>query len=126
MGRYMFEAGLVLLLFVLYHLSHFTIGIVHTEGFEWVDTSGRRDLYSHFVVSFQNPFIVGTYLVAMLALAMHLSHGMTSVFKTLGLCVGRWKAPLEMVGPAFATIIFVGNASMPIACLTGLLQPWAG
>jgi succinate dehydrogenase / fumarate reductase cytochrome b subunit len=125
-GRYMFEAGLVLLLFIIYHLSHFTLGLVHNEQFDWVDATGRHDLYSHFVLSFQNPFIAGAYVVAMLALAMHLSHGVTSLFRTLGISAGRWKRPLDMVGPAFATIVFVGNVSMPLACLTGLIQPYGG
>jgi succinate dehydrogenase / fumarate reductase cytochrome b subunit len=119
-AMYMFEGGLVVFAFVLYHLAHFTLGFVHTEGFDLVD-GDRRDLFSHFVMSFQHPIVVATYILANGALAAHLSHGVSSLFKTLGLAQGRFRAPIEAIGPAFAVLIFLGFISVPVACFLGLV-----
>jgi succinate dehydrogenase / fumarate reductase cytochrome b subunit len=126
---YMTELGLVLLFYIIYHIAHFTVGAVHTDfngidyyALEQMGPNGlRRDLYSHFIVSFQQPAIALTYIIASIALAFHLAHGATSMFKTLGLAVGRWRVPFEVVGPAFGVLIGLGNISMPIAVWAGII-----
>lgn len=128
-AMYMTELGLVLLFYIIYHIAHFTVGAVHTEfgGIDYfvLEDLGkeglRRDLYSHFIVSFQQPAIALTYIVASLALAAHLAHGATSMFKTLGLAIGRWRVPFEVVGPAFGVLVGLGNISMPIAVWAGII-----
>ncbi len=122
-GRLMLQSGLVVLLFVIYHLAHFTFGLVHAEGFELQDAYGRPDVFDNVVLSFQNPWIAGSYVVANLALASHLAHAVTSTFKTLGVAVGRAKRGFELVGPAVGLVVATGNISMPIACLVGLISP---
>jgi succinate dehydrogenase / fumarate reductase cytochrome b subunit len=126
---YMTELGLVLLFFIIYHIAHFTLGVVHGEfngdpyfTLEQMGENGmRRDLYSHFIKSFQQPAIALTYIVASIALGAHLAHGATSMFKTLGLAIGRWRVPFEVVGPAFGVLIGLGNISMPIAVWAGII-----
>lgn len=126
---YMTELGLVLLFYIIYHIAHFTVGAVHTEfggidyyALEQMGENGlRRDLYSHFIISFQQPAIALTYIIASIALAAHLSHGATSMFKTLGLAIGRWRVPFEVIGPAFGVLIGLGNISMPIAVWAGII-----
>ncbi|MFV8753257.1 succinate dehydrogenase cytochrome b subunit [Nannocystaceae bacterium ST9] len=128
-AMYMTELGLVLLFYIIYHIAHFTLGAVHTEfggidyyALEQIGENGpRHDLYSHFIASFQQPAIALTYIVASIALAAHLSHGATSMFKTLGLAVGRWRVPFEVVGPAFGVLVGLGNISMPIAVWAGII-----
>lgn len=117
----MLEGGLVVLAFIIYHIAHFTLGVVHTEGANLVD-GDRRDIFTYFVMSFQSPIIVGTYLVATLALTAHLAHGVQSVFKTLGIAVGRYRPLVELVGPAFAGTIFIGFILPPLACFFGLIN----
>jgi succinate dehydrogenase / fumarate reductase cytochrome b subunit len=127
---YMAELGIVLLFFIIYHIAHFTLGVVHSD-FAGVDYAAlqqateaggtRRDLYAHVVMSFQQPLIASTYIVASIALAMHLSHGATSMFKSVGLGIGRWKVPFEVVGPAFGVIVGLGNISMPLAVWAGFI-----
>jgi succinate dehydrogenase / fumarate reductase cytochrome b subunit len=121
--------GIVLLLFILYHLAHFTLGWVGTS-FNGVDYfaleqigehGGRRDLYSHFIASFQQPLIVGFYIAANIALAAHLSHGATSMFQTLGLTTGKWRPVYAVVGPAIGVIVGLGNISMPLAVWAGII-----
>ncbi|PRQ03278.1 hypothetical protein ENSA5_17630 [Enhygromyxa salina] len=128
-AMYMMELGVVLLLFIIYHIAHFTMGVVH-GSFEGVDyyalqqvteASTRRDLYTHVIASFQQPSIAITYIVANIALAAHLSHGVTSTFKTAGIAVGRWKLPFEVLGPAFGVIVGLGNISMPLAVWAGFI-----
>ena len=128
-AMYMAELGIVLLLFIVYHIAHFTMGAVHSTFGEIdyyvlqqaTEEATRRDLYAHVVMSFQQPAIAITYIIANIALAAHLAHGVTSTFKTVGLAVGRWKLPFEVLGPAFGVIIGLGNISMPLAVWAGFI-----
>lgn len=125
-AKLMVLSGVVIALFVVYHLSHFTIGLVHTKYFDIVDQQGRRDVYNNFVFSFQNPIILAAYIAANVALAAHLSHALSSMFKTLGIADGRFRRPLELVGPAFATICLIGFLIPPLACAVGVIKPQYG
>ena len=126
---YMTELGIVLLLFIIYHILHFTSGVVsvdfngvnHFELQQMGENGLRRDLYTHFIVSFQQPAIAIFYIVASIALAAHLAHGVTSAFKTAGLAIGRWRVPFEVLGPAYGIIIGLGNISMPLAVWSGFI-----
>jgi succinate dehydrogenase / fumarate reductase cytochrome b subunit len=126
---YMTELGIVLVLFIAYHILHFTVGVVsvdfngvnHYELQQLTEQGSRRDLYTHFIISFQQPAIAIFYIVASIALGAHLGHGVTSAFKTAGLAIGRWKVPFEVLGPAFGVIIALGNISMPLAVWAGFI-----
>ena len=126
---YMAELGIVLLLFIIYHIAHFTTGWVshefggvnYFELQQMTDAGSRRDTYSHFIASFQSPRVVILYVIASIALAAHLAHGVTSAFKTAGIAIGRWKPPFEVLGPAFGVIIGLGNISMPLAIWAGFI-----
>lgn len=128
-AMYMAELGVVLLLFIGYHIAHFNLGWVNStfNGIDYhalqqvTEEGARHDLYSHFIVSFQQPAIAITYIVANIALAAHLAHGATSMFKTAGIAVGRWKPPFEVIGPAFGVIVGLGNIAMPLAVWAGFI-----
>lgn len=120
-ARTMTLTGIVVLAYIAYHLAHFTLGVAHPEHFGALDAQGRHDVYTNFVLSFQNPIIVVTYLVANLAVAAHLAHATSSMFRTLGLSVGRLKQPIAMVGPAVGIAVALGNTAMPLACLMGVV-----
>ena len=128
-AMYMAELGGVLAIFIGYHILHFTMGMVHSD-FGGVDYAAlqqateegtRRDLYAHLIISFQQWQIALVYIVANIALAAHLAHGVTSSFKTAGIAVGRWKLPFEVAGPAFGLIVGLGNISMPLAVWAGFI-----
>ena len=121
-ARFMFMTGVVTLFFLVYHLLHFTGGVAHAEFFGGVDAQGRHDVWTMVVRSFQQPLIAFAYVAANVALAIHLSHSVTSMFSTLGLNVGRYKPVIDRVGPAVATLVLVGNLSFPIAVLAGLVH----
>lgn len=119
-GRSMILSGWVILAFILFHLAHFTFEVVLWD--DLYDAQGRRDVYTNFVHSFQNPIVTLTYLLSVLAVSLHLSHAVSSMFRTLGLAKGRFKDGFEKVGPAIAVVSGVGFAMVPIACLLGLVS----
>lgn len=113
-SRTMRWGGVIIAVFVVYHLLHFTTGHAHPE-FEY----GR--VYDNLVIGFQNPLVVGVYLVAVGALCLHLYHGLWSFFSTLGVQnrrVDRVRRPLAAV---FAVGLFVGYAVVPLAVMAGFL-----
>ena len=118
-SRTMALSGLVVMAFIIYHLLHFTLGVVQPEYFELVDAKGRHDAYSMFIYGFRNVYIAASYMVAMVLLGMHLNHGASSMFQSLGLNHPRFNGLLQRVGPVFSIIIVLGNISMPIAVLLG-------
>lgn len=126
--RLMLLTGLTVLLFVAYHLAHFTLGVVHPEHHEVpLDALGQHNIYAMVVAGFSNPLVSGLYAAAMVALGLHLHHGIASVFQTLGLTNSSYAPLLQKLGRALAWTLCLGNASMPIAVLTGLVggQPGA-
>lgn len=124
-SRRMVMSGLLVLAFVIYHLLHFTFRVVHVKSLPLVTLPGGvegRDVYSMVVLGFRVWYISLAYLVAQFFLGLHLSHGMTSVFQTLGLSNRRWRGLWTKVGPALALIIVAGNMSIPAAVLAGLVK----
>ena len=125
-SRNMTVSGLLLLSFIVYHLLHFTFGLTHPEAAHLTDAKGRHDVYSMFIMGFQNVYVSIAYIVAMVCLGLHLEHGASSMFQSLGLNHPRYNPLLQMIGPVFAVIIVLGNISMPIAVLLGILGLPAG
>lgn len=120
-ARSMLLTGLVVMAFVLYHLAHYTWHVAHPEFAGRLDEAGRHDVYSMVVGSFGQPLIAGLYVVAIVLLGLHLSHGVSSVFQTLGFRHPRWERTLARVGPAFGTLVAAGYLSIPLAVQAGLL-----
>ena len=107
--------GVLLLVFIVFHILHFTIGTVHPD---FVEGRVYRNLSTGFAVKWVAVF----YLVSMLALGMHLFHGAWSSMRTLG--VAKQKAhPIKRYLPvALALVISLGFAAIPLAFLLGVLQ----
>jgi len=118
-SRTMVWSGPLLAAFVLYHLAHFTLGTVH-PGFE------DGQVFRNVVLGFQNPFASAFYILAMVALGLHMYHGFWSMLHTLGLSHPRWNALRRGVSLALAWIVVLGNISIPLAVLAGFVggPPW--
>jgi succinate dehydrogenase / fumarate reductase cytochrome b subunit len=116
-SRTMLWTGCVILAFVLFHLAHFTFLWVNPSYAELHDDQGRHDVYAMTILGFRNPMISLLYIIAIALLAIHLSHGIQSLFQSLGLSHPHWTPMIKMIGGALAVIIFVGNTSMPLAVL---------
>lgn len=124
-ARTMLMSGLLLLAYVVYHLLHFTLGVVQPENFRLTETVGdvvRHDVYGMVVAGFSNPWVSLSYIVAQALLAMHLSHGVSSLFQTLGVHHPRLAFLKGWFGPVVAGAIFLGYVSIPIAVLMGVVQ----
>ncbi|MFQ5599958.1 MAG: succinate dehydrogenase cytochrome b subunit [Candidatus Krumholzibacteriia bacterium] len=125
-ARTLMWSGVLIVAYVVYHLMHFTIRNVHTEFSHFRDAQGHHDVYRMLVGSFQNPAIAVAYVVAMVLLGMHLSHGIGSFLQTLGFAHPRYNAGIRLLGPVMAIIIVVGYISIPIAVLLGLVEMPSG
>lgn len=120
-SRTMAMTGLVLLAYIVYHLLHFTIGVTHPEHFNLVDSQGRHDIYSMFILGFQQPVVAISYVLANGLLAVHLSHGARSFFQSLGLRAHKYEAMIRAVGYTVAVVVGVPNMLMPLAVLSGFI-----
>lgn len=125
-SRTMLLSGLVILAFIVYHLAHLTLGLIHPEYHALMDAEGRHDVFSMTVLGFQDPLVAISYLVAMGLLFMHLAHGVASLFQTFGLRALHWREAIDMGGRLFAIAVVLGNVAMVVACLVGLIQPAQG
>jgi succinate dehydrogenase / fumarate reductase cytochrome b subunit len=114
-SRTMRWGGVIILLFVIYHLMHFTFGAVHPDFV-------RGDVYHNVVTGFRVPWVSGFYMVAQLALGMHLYHGLWSLFQSLGWNHPRFNPLRRVFAQTFAVVVTVGNVSFPIAVLTRLVK----
>lgn len=83
----------------------------------------RRDVYRMVVVGFRDPLIAGVYIIAQILLGLHLSHGASAMFQTLGLTIPKYRKGMFLVGPIGATLIVLGNVSIPFFIL---LDYWTG
>ncbi|MEM9291525.1 MAG: succinate dehydrogenase cytochrome b subunit [Acidobacteriota bacterium] len=114
-SRTMRWGGVIVLLFIVYHLLHLTLGVVGPEGFEY------GDVYNNVVLGFRNPLISGFYILANLALGLHLYHGLWSLFQSLGLNHPSYRALRRPIALAFASVVTLGNISFPLAVLSGVV-----
>ena len=117
----------MVLCFVIYHLLHFTVQMPVVNGLGQTfltlhDAKGRHDVYRMMVLGFSNPYVSGFYIVAVGLLALHLNHGIMSMFQTLGLNSGKLRPLWEKGGPALSWLIFLGYASIPSAVLAGIVK----
>ncbi len=120
-SRTMLTSGLVIFAFLVYHLLHFTLGVTNPATHSLTDAAGRHDVYSMVVLSFRNIYVSGAYIIAMLFLGLHLSHATSSIFQTFGLTGNASRGWYQKLGWAVAAILMIGNISIPVAVLTGML-----
>ncbi len=118
-SRFMIVSGSIILLFVIFHLLHFTFGVIQPQSYSLVDAEGRHDIYSMVTRDFTNWAIAGFYLVAMLFLCSHLSHAMFSAWQSLGTNIGGGDTRVKTVARYLAVLTVFGFASIPIAALVG-------
>jgi len=121
-SRTMILSGLLVLAFIVFHLLHFTFLKIHPEWAHGVDALGRRDVYSMMVRSFQDPYISAWYILCVFLLCYHLSHGLSSMFQSLGFNNERLRARLGVWAPRVAWLLFAGYAAIPLAVLAGVVK----
>ncbi len=119
-ARTMRMTGLFVLVFIIFHLAHFTLHLVNPSYANLhAEIDGRQvhDVYSMVVLGFRNPFVSLFYILALGMVAFHLNHGLSSLWQTLGITNSTLRALYETLGCIFAWVLFVGYASIPVAVL---------
>jgi succinate dehydrogenase / fumarate reductase cytochrome b subunit len=115
-SKNMIWTGVALGAFIVYHLFHFTIGV--TPG---TDSAGRNDVFAMVETAFKTTGVAVVYVLAMVALFLHLSHGIQSLFQTLGLSNGVMLPRYSTAGKVASIIFLVGFAAIPIALFAGFV-----
>ncbi|MCX8070255.1 MAG: succinate dehydrogenase cytochrome b subunit [Thermodesulfovibrionales bacterium] len=123
-AKTMIWTGLIILSFVIYHLLHFTLQITapHFLTSQNLDYMGRPDVFKMIVLSFQKISISLVYALALIALMLHLSHGIQSLFQTLGLNTYSLMPKIKIFGTALALILLIGYLSIPASIITGIIK----
>jgi succinate dehydrogenase / fumarate reductase cytochrome b subunit len=149
-SRTMRMSGVILLAFIIFHLAHYTARVVPGKEYnseivgtidgettsvptevpllkdgEVVLKNGKPvqtfNVNDMMVAGFQVWWVSGFYIIATGLLCMHLVHGVSSMFQTLGLRNKDWRKRLDWVAVGYGWVVFLGFAVIPLAALTGLL-----
>ncbi|MDR2253352.1 MAG: succinate dehydrogenase cytochrome b subunit [Bifidobacteriaceae bacterium] len=125
-GRTMIWSGLIILAFIVFHLLDLTIGRgVESKQFSSAPTyplegtDGVVDAYANLVHSFERLPVAIFYVVVMLVVAFHLSHGIWSIINDFGGTARRTRNVFLFLADVIALIVVIGNASIPLAVLAG-------
>lgn len=122
-SRTMLMSGMIILAFVVFHILHFTTGNVHADLYDAAHVDGSIHLHYMFVTSFQHAPTAFAYMVAMALLGLHLSHGVSSLFQSMGWLRPKYREFARMTGLGITAMIVLGNVSMPLMCLMGVVKP---
>jgi succinate dehydrogenase / fumarate reductase cytochrome b subunit len=106
--------GVLILVFIVFHILHMTTGTLHPD-FE------EGNAYHNLVTGLSNPLVAGFYLLAMLAILLHLYHGVWSLFQTLGANHPKYSSYRRPFAVVVSIVIFLGFISIPVAVLTGFV-----
>lgn len=121
-SRTMMWSGIFLLAFIIFHLAHFTWGTIFPSYFALQDEQGLHDVYGMLVRGLSHPLMAIIYMVAMLALALHLSHAIWSAMQTMGLNGQRF-TPIALKGGRWLGILIaIGFFIIPLAVLLGIVR----
>ena len=111
-SRNMAFLGTMILLFLVIHLRSFWYEMHF--GDIGIDKWGNKDLHTVTVSAFQNILYTAFYILSMLMLAFHLSHGVESAFQTLGLNTSKYEKAIKYIGKGIAIIIPLIFATIPL------------
>lgn len=122
-SRTMKWGGVLLLVFIVVHLLHFTTEQIDPAGWRGMeDMRGNRDVYGNIVGSFQIWWVAAFYIIAMVALGLHLYHGAWSSIRTLGYAKSSPHPLHRKIALGVAIIVWLGFTIIPVAVVTGFLR----
>jgi succinate dehydrogenase / fumarate reductase cytochrome b subunit len=116
-ARTMYWSGPIVLVFIIFHLLQFTAGYVHPQA-QFI----AGDVYHNVVSGFQVWWVSVWYIIAVGLLGFHLSHGLWSMFQSVGLAHPRLSPYLRSAARATAILIVLGYISIPISVLLGFIK----
>lgn len=144
-ARTMRWSGVILVAFIIFHIAHYTVRVV--PGMEYNDSAVMDpsptdvplykagvpvlkngapvttfNVNDMMVKGFQNPWVSAFYIIATGLLCLHLAHGVSSMFQTLGLRNSTWLPRLNRIALIYGWAVFIGFAIIPVAVLSGVLK----
>jgi succinate dehydrogenase / fumarate reductase cytochrome b subunit len=127
-SRTMIWSGLIVLSFIVYHLLHFTVQVTNPEyrdmkaPLEHLGNKLVPDVYHMVIAGFSSPWVSGFYILSVGLLCLHMSHGVQSMFQSLGLRNKRSAPFLDTFSVAYAVLIFLGMSAVPAAVLLQIVK----
>ena len=129
-SRTMLVGGSVVFVFIIYHLLHYTAEVQYLnftgqnfaafmEQLPGQVPAERHDIFKMMVVGFSNPLVSGFYVLGLALLSLHLSHGASSMFQSLGWKSEAYRPFLDKAARVVAVLIFLGYTSIPVSILCG-------
>ena len=116
----MIWTGVLLIIFIIGHISHFTLRITPDVAAFAGQVPGN--VFGMVTTSFSNGIIAFVYVVAMLVLCLHLFHGIQSFFQTMGWNSDKSLPVISQVGRVLAVVFLVGYSSIPLFILAGIIK----
>ena len=114
-SRTMRWGGVILVLFIIYHLLHMTVGNLHPDFV-------HGDAHGNLVRGLSVPWVAAVYVIAVSALCMHLWHGIWSAFQTLGVGDSQPGGSGRRAAMAIAGLVWIGYLTIPVSIMLGVLQ----
>jgi len=124
-AKTMIFTGLIILVFLLYHLLHFTVQVTNPDISAHhlpLDAAMRADVFSMVVLSFQKAFISIVYMIGMIALGLHLAHGVSSWVQTFGLSTGPSQDKVRVIGKFLAIVYALAYIAIPLFILARIVK----
>jgi succinate dehydrogenase / fumarate reductase, cytochrome b subunit len=130
-SRTMVSTGIVIGVFTVIHLAHYTFGWVHdvqrpdstwTNYLNLTDDKGRHDVYAMVIAGFSTSWISVLYLVSQIVVGVHLSHGVKSALQTLGLVGRRFSLVAQWLAYTVAATVVAGNVAIVVAVWSGIVR----
>lgn len=122
-SRTMKWGGVLLLVFIVFHILHFTTETVDPGGWRGMtDLQGHRDVYGNIVASFRIWWVSLFYIVSMIALGLHLYHGAWSSVRTLGYAKPTGHPLHRKIALVIAVVVWLGFTLVPLGVIAGILR----
>jgi len=123
----MIWTGSLLALFLAYHLAHFTFQVINPETAALTNLVPLHNemvpnVMGMVVAGFKNFFVSFIYVGAMVALFLHLSHGIQSFFQTMGWSCDKSQPIIIKLGTLVALALFLGYVTIPLTIFAGILK----
>lgn len=120
-SRTMWITGILILIFLSYHLAHFTLTIINPNIIQFYNEDGSKDVFKMVISGFSNPLSVIAYISAMLCLGFHLSHGIASIFQTFGISHPKYDLMLKVLSYIIAWGLAIGNSIYPLSVILKII-----
>jgi succinate dehydrogenase / fumarate reductase cytochrome b subunit len=123
-SRTMLMSGTIIFIFLVYHILHYTVQVKYLNGtgqdfHAFLDPEHRHDIFKMMVLGFNNGWVSAFYILGIALLCLHLSHGASSMFQSMGWKSESYRPFLDRAAQVVALLLFLGYVSIPVAILCG-------